>query len=45
MLVYDEMGYGQVDAQPIYDASGWISYITKNQSIDGWDIMNTQLVR
>ncbi|MDG2452844.1 MAG: hypothetical protein P8M63_08420 [Paracoccaceae bacterium] len=45
MLVYDEMGYGQVDVQPIYDASGWISYITKNQSIDGWDIMNTQLVR
>jgi hypothetical protein len=38
-------GYDQVDVQPIFDAPGWVRYITKNQSTDGWDIMNTHLVR
>ncbi len=38
-------GYDQVDVRPIFDAPGWVAYITKNQSVDGWDIMNTRLVR
>jgi hypothetical protein len=37
-------GYNEVDVQPIY-SSGWISYITKERRIDGWDVENTHLAR
>ncbi|MFA8442242.1 hypothetical protein [Yoonia sp.] len=37
-------GYDEVDVRPIF-SSGWISYITKERRIDGWDVENTHLVR
>ena len=37
-------GYDEVDVQPIY-SSGWISYITKSKTIDGWDVENSHMVR
>lgn len=37
-------GYNEVDSRPLHDAEGWINYITKSRSIDGWDIVNTNLV-
>ena len=37
-------GYNEVDVRPLYDPAGWINYITKSRDIDGWDIVNTNLV-
>lgn len=34
-------GYNEIDVRPLYDTVGWINYITKSRSVDGWDIVNT----
>ena len=38
-------GYHEIDVRPLYDPAGWINYITKSRDTDGWDIVNTTLVR
>ena len=38
-------GYHEIDVRSLYDPAGWINYITKSRGIDGWDIVNTTLVR
>lgn len=37
-------GYREIDIQPMH-SDGWISYITKGPSTDGWDVENTHLAR
>lgn len=38
-------GYDEIDVRPLFDPEGWVRYITKSQNVDGWDSVNTTLVR